>query len=103
MTKDEALVFDLALEALENFADVIKYDNEQDDIGFRACCYVLSYDQHSENCKATKAITSIKQALAAPVQEREHITDGGQCWCNPDIDYIDPDTGAAVIVHKEPQ
>jgi hypothetical protein len=50
------------------------------------------------------AITAIKQALAAPaVQEREHITDGGQCWCNPDIDYIDPDTGAAVIIHKEPQ
>jgi hypothetical protein len=62
MTKDEAL--DLALEALENFADVIKYDNEQDDIGCRACCYVLSYDQHSENCKATKAITAIKQARA---------------------------------------
>jgi hypothetical protein len=65
--KDEALK--LALEALENFADVIKYDNEQDDIGFRACCYVLSYDQHSENCKATKAITATKQALAA---QREH-------------------------------
>jgi hypothetical protein len=65
--KDEALK--LALEALEDFADVIKYDNEQDDIGFRACCYVLSYDQHSENCKATKAITAIKQALAA---QQEH-------------------------------
>jgi hypothetical protein len=61
--KDEALK--LALEALENFADVIKYDNEQDDIGYRACCYVLSYDQHSENCKATKAITAIKQAQPA--------------------------------------
>jgi hypothetical protein len=67
MTDKEALK--LALEALEDFADVIKYDNEQDDIGFRACCYVLSYDQHSENCKATKAITAIKQALATPVQE----------------------------------
>jgi hypothetical protein len=62
-TKDEALK--LALKALENFADVIKYDNEQDDIGYRACCYVLSYDQHSEECKATKAIAAIKQVLAA--------------------------------------
>ena len=42
-------------------------------------------------------------APVQPVQELEHITDGGQCWCNPDIDYIDPNTGAAVIVHKEPQ
>ena len=67
MDKNESLK--LALEALENFVDVIKYDNEQDDIGFRACCYVLSYDQHSENCKATKAITAIKQALAAPVPD----------------------------------
>jgi hypothetical protein len=55
-----------ALEALENFADVVKYDNEQDYIGCRACCYVLAYDQHSENCQATKAITAIKEAI------REH-------------------------------
>lgn len=41
-------------------------------------------------------------AQPAPVR-REHVTDGSQCWCNPGIDYIDPDTGAAVIVHKEPQ
>jgi hypothetical protein len=73
--KDEALK--LALEALENFADVIKYDNEQDDIGCRACCYVLSYDQHSENCKATKAITAIKQAPPAQpaVPDVIHHTD----------------------------
>ena len=76
-TKDEALK--LALEGLENFADVIKYDNEQDDIGCRACCYVLSYDQHSENCKATKAITAIKQALAAPVQDVKKLF-GYEIW-----------------------
>jgi hypothetical protein len=60
-----------ALEALEDFVDVIKYDNEQDDIGRRACCDVLSYNPHSESCKAKQAITAIKAALAqpAPVQE----------------------------------
>jgi hypothetical protein len=59
------------LEALEDFVDVIKYDNEQDDIGRRACCDVLSYNPHSESCKAKQAITAIKAALAqpAPVQE----------------------------------
>ena len=37
------------------------------------------------------------------VRKQEHITDGNQCWCNPDTDYVDPDNGVAVIVHKEPQ
>ena len=67
--KDEAMK--QWLEALEDFVDVIKYDNEQDDIGRRACCDVLSYNPHSESCKAKQAITAIKAALAqpAPVQE----------------------------------
>lgn len=65
MTDKEALK--LALEALKAFADVIAYDNEQDEIGSRACCDELSYSQHSENCNAIKAITAIKEALAAPV------------------------------------
>jgi hypothetical protein len=55
-----------SLEALEDFVDVIKYDNEQDDIGRRACCDVLSYNPHSESCKAKQAITAIKEAI------REH-------------------------------
>ena len=55
-----------ALGALEDFVDVIKYDNEQDDIGRRACCDVLSYNPHSESCKAKQAITAIKEAI------REH-------------------------------
>jgi hypothetical protein len=53
-----------ALGALEDFVDVIKYDNEQDDIGRRACCDVLSYNPHSESCKAKQAITAIKEAIA---------------------------------------
>jgi hypothetical protein len=64
----------LALEALEDFADVIKYDNEQDDIGSKACCGVLSYHPHSESCKAKQAITAIKAALAQPAQQ-EHDVD----------------------------
>jgi hypothetical protein len=53
-----------ALGALEDFVDVIKYDNEQDDIGRRACCDVLSYNPHSESCKAIKSIASLCQAIA---------------------------------------
>jgi hypothetical protein len=51
-------------EALEDFVDVIKYDNEQDDIGRRACCDVLSYNPHREDCKAIKSIASLRQAIA---------------------------------------
>jgi hypothetical protein len=36
-------------------------------------------------------------------RKKEHITNGDPCWCNPEIDYVDPETGVAVIVHKEPQ
>jgi hypothetical protein len=57
-------VFKQALDALEDFVDVIKYDNEQDDIGRRACCDVLSYNPHSESCKAIKSIASLCQAIA---------------------------------------
>jgi len=38
----------------------------------------------------------------APTQ-REHITDGSPCWCSLDLDYVDPETGAKVWIHKESQ
>lgn len=40
---------------------------------------------------------------ATPPQRAEHITDGSPCWCEPELDYKDPDTGAEVWIHKEPQ
>lgn len=30
----------------------------------------------------------------------EHVASAG-CWCNPELDYIDPETGNAVYVHKQ--
>jgi len=38
-----------------------------------------------------------------PAQQRDHITDGSPCWCNPELDYKTPDTGVEVWIHKEPQ
>lgn len=37
-------------------------------------------------------------ALGGTVQ-REHITSTA-CWCEPTVEYRDPETGTAVIVHK---
>jgi hypothetical protein len=49
------------------------------------------------------AIATIATQPAAQQRKPEHITNGNPCWCNPEIDYVDPETGVAVIVHKEPQ
>ena len=48
------------------------------------------------------ALEDLEKYLTAPTP-RKHITDGSECWCHPDVDYIDPETGAKVIVHKEVQ
>ena len=57
--------------------------------------------------KLAEAITALREALEQPVSQepvkREHITDGSPCWCNPELNYKDPETGAEVWVHKEPQ
>ena len=50
------------------------------------------------NVLAKKALADTE--LVAP---RQHITDGSVCWCNPTLTYKDPDTGAEVWVHQEPQ
>jgi len=44
---------------------------------------------------------SIHNELLAARQQ--HITDGSPCWCSPDLDYVDPETGAKVWIHKESQ
>jgi hypothetical protein len=57
------------LEALEDFVDVIKYDNEQDDIGRRACCDVawMHIMDNTEGIKANGAgIVSITQKHKHP-------------------------------------
>jgi hypothetical protein len=33
---------------------------------------------------------------------REHI-DSENCWCEPELDYTDPDTGVSVYVHRRVQ
>ena len=41
--------------------------------------------------------------ITPPAAQRQHLTDGSLCWCEPETIYTDPETGASVIVHKEPQ
>ncbi len=51
--------------------------------------------------KLGQAVTFAAEELIQP--KREHITDGSPCWCGAEMTYVDPDTGVAVINHKEPQ
>jgi hypothetical protein len=46
-------------------------------------------------------LAALREALAQP--QGEHKTDGTPCWCNPEVTYENSETGAKVIVHKEPQ
>ena len=44
--------------------------------------------------------------LAQPEQKpvaREHVTDSSKCWCDPELDYKNPDTGVEVWVHRSKQ
>ena len=44
----------------------------------------------------------VDKAIRARGNVREHNM-SGDCWCNPELNYTDPETGAEVWVHKEPQ
>jgi len=49
-------------------------------------------------------LAKFKERNTPPVvPQGEHKTDGSPCWCNPEVTYENPETGAKVIVHKEPQ
>ena len=58
-----------------------------------------------DTLRGRNAAAALRERLGVGkvVGKREHITDGSPCWCNPETTYTDPDTGASVIVHKEPQ
>lgn len=59
-----------------------------------------------------RAIAVLSAALAEPTRKQslqvaeqrgpEHIS-SPECWCHPELDYKDPETGAEVWVHKELQ
>ena len=45
----------------------------------------------------------VSAALRERLARQEHITDGSKCWCDPELDYKDPETGAEVWVHRSTQ
>jgi hypothetical protein len=71
MNEQQLVAVKQALETLQDFADDIRHDNEQDEIGCRVCCGVLSYDNHSENCKAMKSIAALQSIISQDALDKK--------------------------------
>jgi hypothetical protein len=65
------------------------------------------FGKNSKSCDVCEKLPldELKPVHASPQAQtqREHITDGSPCWCSPDLDYVDPETGAKVWIHKNIQ
>jgi hypothetical protein len=48
------------------------------------------------------ALNSAKVGFVELPAKREHITTDEPCWCNPEVTYVNPETGRYVVVHKDP-
>ena len=86
-------------EALDEQAECKKCDAKQaqiDRLMLEFCPDEMTAEQLGEWGSNQKPVSQ------EPVK-REHITDGSPCWCNPELNYKDPETGAEVWIHQEPQ
>jgi len=92
-----------AAQQVRELAKRVEQDSEEV-LGDDGMVMVVPLDAYND---MMEAITALREALQQPVSQepvkREHITDGSPCWCNPELNYKDPETGAEVWVHKEPQ
>jgi hypothetical protein len=88
--------------------------------GYEWGIYRVKYDEHGQMVECLQTFSDFSDLDAAmsatPAEdlharavlalggkvEREHIASAA-CWCQPTVEYRDPDTGVAVIVHKEMQ
>jgi hypothetical protein len=62
-------------------------------------CALFEFDGHT----SSDVVARLKAYTTPPAAQRQHVTDGSPCWCEPETSYTDPETGASVIVHKGPQ
>lgn len=60
-----------ALLDLTVFDGGVSHSDEEDEIGFRTCCHVLSYHDHSSDCDFNNALTTFRQILEAADRESE--------------------------------
>jgi len=58
--------------------------------------FFIGYEQ------AKMELDVLAKGKKAKPKEPEHI-DSETCWCKPELDYTDPDTGVSVYVHRRTQ
>ena len=69
----------------------------------------MSYDwgrTMNEDKPAILSEESLEKAKMVEEYIREHIRKhiaSETCWCKPELDYTDPDTGVSVYVHRRTQ
>ena len=59
------------------------------------CCYASEEAPEAKDF-ALQQIGALSRSVLGPA---EHVASAG-CWCSPEVDYKDPDTGATVYVHR---
>lgn len=57
----DALI-NLLTKALESAADFTTYSSEDDSVGYRCCCGVVSYMPHGKDCELSKAIDAARRS-----------------------------------------
>jgi hypothetical protein len=76
-----------ALEVLLDVSNTDTYQNEDDSIGCKVCCGVVSYRPHSLDCKTMKSITHLRKAIAEA--EKESVQEPcGRLESDPDEGHI---------------
>jgi len=54
-------------------------------------------------CKRLVDALSLYHASKSTGRKPPEHSASENCWCQPEVDYVDPETGAAMYVHKSTQ
>jgi hypothetical protein len=98
-----------ALGVLLDMSNTDTYLNEDDSIGCKVCCGVVSYHPHSSDCKTMKSIANLHKAIAEaekesvqePVPKVCHDLEGHIGW-NPSLTEL-PEEGTELFTTLQQQ
>lgn len=52
--------------------------------------------------RALKLIDHVIDVMHKPPEKAREHEEAGTCWCNPTLDFTNPETGAKHWIHHEP-
>lgn len=89
-----------ALDALQDWANWVDHSPPKTTAAITSLNDRLT---HCDRCGKRLGGEGDIHTCTPPAAQRQHVTDGSLCWCDPETSYTDPETGASVVVHKGPQ